>query len=178
MQGGSFMSSKNVKVNKLEKLHKNSKVNKAEMSSKNGEINEMVEKFQCPGCVNGSSVCDCKKYSIAIEQFHFFYENHCPGTRILGVRSSLILLGLPKGFNRIGDDHKDNDEYVRLFVNKNGLIYDKFNVPVWALEKDGYLFIRTFAPRLNRTFVDIHKGMKISMVPNAIDVSKFYDEMD
>ena len=56
--------------------------------------------------------------------------------------------------------------------------WDKFNIPVWAMVKDGFLFVRTYAPRTNQTFVDAIEGGTLELVPQAIDVSKFYDAMD
>jgi hypothetical protein len=56
--------------------------------------------------------------------------------------------------------------------------WDKFNVPVWALVQEGVLFVRTYCPRTNQTFVDVIEGGTLSLVPQAIDVAPFYEEMD
>ena len=51
-------------------------------------------------------------------------------------------------------------------------------MPVWAQEKDGYLFVRTWSPRINKTYVDVVKGGTMAMVPGAIDVADFKGEID
>jgi hypothetical protein len=64
--------------------------------------------------------------------------------------------------------------------------WDQFNVPVWAMEGGksgdpdhaGFLFVRTYSPRVNRMAVDVIEGGTLELVPNAIDVGKFYDKID
>jgi hypothetical protein len=55
---------------------------------------EMIEKFQCPGCVAGSSPKECKNYRLG-KSWGETCENHVIGTSILGVGH--FALGLPKG---------------------------------------------------------------------------------
>lgn len=108
-------------------------------------------------------------------------KGHRLGTMLAGVGT--FALGLPKGFCRPGF-HPDEDKVltkmnIRLWPDKDKCYsWDNLNVPVWAMEKDGYLFVRTLAPRVNICWVDVIKGGTLSMVPNAIDVSKFIDEID
>jgi len=53
------------------------------------------------------------------------------------------------------------------------------NVSVWGYEENGYLFIRVFAPRINKTWIDVIKGGTIDMLPDTvIDVKEFIDEID
>lgn len=52
------------------------------------------------------------------------------------------------------------------------------NVAVWAMEKDGFLFVRTYIPRINVGFVDVVDGGTMDMVPNAINASEFYEDID
>ena len=47
-----------------------------------------------------------------------------------------------------------------------------------AMEWDGFLFVRTVCPRVAVFFTDVIEGGNLSLVPNAIDVSKYIDEMD
>jgi hypothetical protein len=68
--------------------------------------------------------------------------------------------------------------FIRLWVSGTAPDWDRFNVPVWAMEKDGFLFVRTFAPRLDEGSVDVIEGGTLKMVPQAIDISPFIDEMD
>lgn len=139
---------------------------------------EMIEQFQCPGCVAGSDT-KCGSY----ESMGYGYATckaHVLGTFVLGVGNFAI--GLPKGFCKSGwipnTDTSLSTMSIRCWVKGKKPEYDHFNVPVWALEKDGFLFVRVYLPRVNMTIVDIIEGGTLDMVPNAIDVSKFYDEMD
>lgn len=44
--------------------------------------------------------------------------------------------------------------------------------------RDGFLFVRTFLPRINVSYVDVIEHGIMEMVPNAIDISEFIDEID
>lgn len=150
---------------------------------------QMVEEFQCPGCTCGGPKV-CERYNLERTPHGGFHcSAHSAGTFF----SSLgrIALGLPKGFCRYGRSvppshlkEKERDAWglnpmmIRLFLKENKLSWDNFNVPVWAMVKDGYLFVRTYCPRINLTYVDVVEGGTLEMAQNAIDVSKFYDEMD
>lgn len=138
------------------------------------EIIQMVEKFQCPGCVCGSDTqCGRFEWNTAM----------CVG-HVLGTFASYghFALGLPRGFCRPGFDgisELKNVIDVRFWHDPTeDMPWDKLNFPVWALELDGYLFVRTYAPRINRGTVDIIKGGTLALVPNALDVSAFYDDID
>lgn len=140
----------------------------------------MVERFQCPGCVCGSDAA-CGKF------------NWDPGwqrctSHVLGTMIGLgnkVALGLPKGFNKPGFDISIAEPvaFSRMLIRlwNDGTIphWDHLNVPVWAMESgDGYLFVRTFMPRVNMAYVDVIEGGTLAMVPNAIDVSKFESEIN
>ncbi len=77
------------------------------------------------------------------------------GTRIFPV-VGLLALGLPKGFNRIGEGKL----YFGLYPLGGELRpeWNRLNVAVWAMELDGFLFVRTYSPRVNVTRVDRHRG--------------------
>jgi hypothetical protein len=139
---------------------------------------EMIEKFQCPGCVHGSDT-KCRKFDLNTE-CGVFCENHALGTMGPGLRP--FALGLPKGFNQPGpDDSRKTNKYkigIRLWTQGTSFEWDNLNVPVWAMEEDGFLFVRTYSPRINDGFMDVIESGDLSMVPGAIDVSKFYDEID
>ena len=151
---------------------------------------EMVEKFQCSGCAAGSDT-GCGSYKQEDYGEHFTCASHCAGTSMLnGARLVSLYLGLPKGFNRIGNC-KDKTS-IRLYIMMPTDLWNHLNVPVWAMEEDGYLFVRTYCPRTDVTFVDVVKGGKISEMPlNAsaicgesklvsppIDVGTFIKEID
>lgn len=152
----------------------------------------MIREFQCPGCSCGT-YCDegCKAYeldeSYEGEKPHFFRcKGWHPGTFMGGV--GRIALGLPKGFTRVGAvDLEIMKHYLRLYESpEKRPEYDRFNIPVWAMEKDGYLLVRCYSPRSNWFYVDVIKDGKIEHASfkdgefehKAIDVGKFYDEID
>lgn len=142
---------------------------------------EMVEKFQCPGCMCGTDPKTCSAFNL--EQPYGF---HCSG-HVLGTSVNMqfhIALGLPKGFNR----PPPRDDMMRTrstIINGFGMwlagtkpSWDKLNIPVWAMVNDGYLFVRTYSPRTDRGRIDVIEGGTLDMVPQALDVSKFVDEFD
>jgi hypothetical protein len=140
---------------------------------------EMIEKFQCPGCVSGPDPKTCPGFKLD-EQYGFKCESHVLGTSING--QIHIALGMPKGFNR----PSPQDDMVRtrstlqlgLWLKGTNPAWDKLNIPVWALERDGFLFVRTYAPRTDRGRIDVLEGATLALVPQALDVSKFYEEFD
>jgi hypothetical protein len=71
-----------------------------------------------------------------------------------------------------------NQPLIRFWLKGTHPDWDNLNVPIWALEKDGYLFVRTYMPRINDSFVDVVEEGLLGLCPTAIDVSKFYDEID
>jgi hypothetical protein len=140
------------------------------MSTKRLTLVEMVERFQCPGCLHGPTPSDCDKFKLGESGC----DGHVAGTFI----SSLgrIALGLPKGFNRFGA----RDELsVRLFAEGTPL-WDHLNVPVWKMHVEGFLFVRTYLPRVNGCFVDVIQSPKElpGIMDRAIDVATFIGEVD
>lgn len=140
----------------------------------------MIEEHQCPGCFNGHSPESCRAYEPVHNEGSFRCKNWHPST-FMG-RVGRIALGLPKGFCRTGIADfagKEPPVYMRLYTSadkKNS--YDKFNVAVWAMEKNGYLYVRCYCPRVNWTFVDVIKGGKLDLAPGAINVGEFINEID
>lgn len=147
---------------------------------------EMISEFQCSGCVNGGDPTTCGSFNLEEQDDAFYCSKHCMGT----MRGDLIkiALGLPKGFNREGF------LTIRLYLKMPPTpIWNHLNVPVWAMEKDGYLFVKTFLPRINKVFIDVIKGVKIKDINasrdatsgksrltkyETINVTDFYDEID
>jgi len=147
---------------------------------------EMVEEFQCPGCVCGSDT-GCGKFDLYEGDGWVRCAGQVPGTSMVGVGS--FYLGMPRGFNRVGmrseaayrrcDTHPDRSTNIRLFPSAEiRFFWDKFNIAVWAMEKGGYLFVRTYSPRINDAKIDVIKGGTMALVPGAIDVGEFVDEID
>lgn len=46
------------------------------------------------------------------------------------------------------------------------------------MEQDGHLFVRTYSPRIDATFVDVIKGGTLALVPDAVNVGDFIGEID
>lgn len=139
-------------------------------------MKELVEEFQCPGCVSGSDT-NCGSYNYGQRELRCV--SHVLGTQFgLG---NVIALGMPKGFNKPGfreDGQARNRMDIRLWEKGTHPDWERLNVPVWAMEKDDFLFVRTFAPRVNCTWVDIVEGGSLELCPNAIDVAEFINEID
>ncbi|MBU8901707.1 MAG: hypothetical protein KOO69_03120 [Victivallales bacterium] len=137
---------------------------------------EFVVKFQCPGCVCGMNI-DCGAFT-------YDYEDHCCTAHVLGTSLGVgnnFALGMPKGFNKPGsrEDHSTRNRMsIRLWHVPTCPEWDKLNIPVWALEQEGFLFVRTFAPRINHSWVDVIEGGILGLCPNAINVAEFLDEID
>lgn len=141
---------------------------------------QMIEEFQCPGCLSGKDT-KCGNFKLIDDEGCFYCDSHSPATYTPSFGK--FVLGLPKGFSRLGFYEKiPNMSYIRLWNDSRNpnlkKHWNKLNVPVWALVKDGYLFVRTYAPRNNWVWVDVVKDGTLELVPGAIDISEFYNEMD
>jgi len=143
-------------------------------------MKRLVERFICPGCVAGCNT-SCGKYKEP--NGYNGCESHVVGT--IGIPyPGNFALGLPRGFNRTGwcpmKDKTHNKMVIRVWpdVSSTALLWDNLNVPVWAMEEDGFLFVRTYMPRTNNTAVDVVEGGTLEIVPGAINVGEFIDEID
>lgn len=142
---------------------------------------ELIEKFQCTGCVAGPNPKSCESYKPSKNPAFVQCEGHVLGTIIAGIGN--FALGLPKGFCRPGwdftNDRPASKMAIRLWPTPPpATMWDYLNVPVWALVKDGFLFVRTYSPRTNTPFVDVIEGGTLDLVPNALNVETFYDDID
>lgn len=135
--------------------------------------NKLIEEFQCPGCVSGHNT-KCGSFKLDKPMPGAFRCGaHVPGTMMFP--GGAVAIGLPRGFNKVGVGKMS----IRFYDKGAPPIYDNLNVPVWAMEVDGYLFVRVYSPRINATYVDVIEGATIAeFCPNAIDVGKFVDEID
>ena len=137
---------------------------------------KMIEEFQCPGCVCGHNI-ECERFLLQETNGYFWCDGHVPGTRLLGSRSPRMCIGLPRGFCRFSE--KDpREQIMRLWVNGSNPKWDNLNIAVWAMEWNGYLFVRTYMPRVDISVVDVVKNGTLEMIPNAIDVSEFWDSIE
>jgi hypothetical protein len=138
----------------------------------------MVEAFQCPGCVAGMNI-KCGAFDLEVDGGMFRCNGHCAGTVFAGpMGATTIVLGLPRGFHRLGPQAHSKTPKMRLWVKGSRPDWDKYNVPVWAMEKDGFLFVRTFMPRNNYPMIDVIEGGTLDMCPGAINVGEFYEEIE
>jgi hypothetical protein len=122
-------------------------------------------------------------------------KRHVLGTWMPPIGS--IALGLPKGFNRAGYEFKGGDApakrnrmLIRLWVKGTQPDWDNCNVPVWAMNGEasedddhhGFLFVRTYMPRVDRSCVDVIEDCDVKAVLDlglgTLDVGTFYDEID
>lgn len=161
-----------------------------EPEDKKQEKTDMVSKFLCPGCTCGNDPSSCHWFRLKEEaDGDFACSGHSAGTFVSGI--GRVALGLPKGFCRYGGavppSHLEDDKsdrlnmklmHIRLYLSGETVGYNHLNVPVWAMVEDGYLFVRAFSPRVNGTCVDVIKGGTLDLVPQAIDVSRFVNEID
>lgn len=145
---------------------------------------ELIEEYLCPGCICGSGT-DCGNHKRP--DGYTGCATHVLGTSILGVGS--LALGMPKGFNRPGLREPMSPKpgaarsrsmmCIRVWTDGEKPDWNHLNVPVWAMEKDGILFARTYSPRIEWSAVDVIDGLKIDDCPaGTIDVGAFYDEID
>lgn len=144
------------------------------------DLKPFVERFQCPGCLRGSDTA-CGAYVISGGGYGPSCGAHRLGT--LMMPAGMIALGLPKGFSKPGLDEDDKPlatrMRIRFWSHGEAPEWDHLNVPVWALEQEGFLFVRTYCPRINVAYVDvIEGGTRAELCPQAVNVADFYNEID
>lgn len=121
-------------------------------------MDELIEQYQCPGCVCGSDT-ECGKYEF--DEGNNNCKGHCIGTMVSGGVGK-ILLGFPKGFSRIGFDTNIKPWFYK---NVNDFQYDKFNIPVWKHKtKEGHILVKGLMPRLNQTFLQVFSSGDIDKI--------------
>jgi hypothetical protein len=67
---------------------------------------------------------------------------------------------------------------IRVWPTGSKPDWDWLNVPVWALEREGFLFVRTAQPRIGEWAADVIESGTASMCPQAINVTDRYEEYD
>lgn len=148
---------------------------------------DLVERFQCPGCVAGPNPATCPAYRPDDDASGGFVQcaGHVPGTRFGLGPNSLVALGLPRGFNKVGMRHPRHPgeppppPNIRLWTAGHDPGWNHLNVPVWGYEEDGFLYVRTFLPRLGEHYVDVIEGGRFADLPaGVIDVAAFRTEID
>ena len=149
------------------------------------KVKAMVHEYQCPGCWHGSSPATCEKFELTEisgipgSDSCFRCEGYCSGFRKANVGA--MRLGFPKGFNHIGltrVQSGDKDHKQERLWPEGAPGWDQFNIPVWARIVGGVLFVRTYCPRINFTYVDVIAESEIGIPEGGTDISEFIDEMD
>lgn len=107
-------------------------------------VKNAVKDLQCVGCMSGENMSCFGKADYGVG-----CGNHLSGTYLMP--HGKIFLGVPKGFNRLGEFTSMKPEIFEAYKEH----YNMFNIPVWKLYKDGYTFVRGIMPRLNQPFLHI-----------------------
>jgi hypothetical protein len=135
------------------------------------KIKKVVEEYQCLGCVCGSNIDCYKKHKHGIQ-----CSKHIAGTMLMP-HIGTIFLGLPTGFNRLG---QTKETKISIFENfKDGWGYNKFNVPVWKhLDKYRNTLVRGISPRINMPWIHIFLGNVLSEIECLEITQEDINEMD
>jgi hypothetical protein len=141
---------------------------------------EMIHKFQCPGCAHGYNPRECEKFKYEDDGYAFRCTSHTPGT--FASEIGCIQLGLPKGFNRVRSyDLSDTTTKISLFESIAECSWNYLHLPVWAMEEDGFLFVRVYMPRIDTTKIAVIAGATISQLPTILcptDMAAKLSEID
>lgn len=138
-----------------------------------------IREYQCPGCSYGCDPETCTEYQLCEDGEGFQCAKHYPST--IMYPGGKICLGLPTGFNHINEAPGQSHYPYYIRIHTKLPTWNKLNLPVWAMEKDGALFVRTYSPRVGREHVDVILGGKFAEIPtelHPIDVTEFVGEMD
>jgi hypothetical protein len=116
----------------------------------NNEMLKLRKIYQCHGCLTGPKEGCFKTAKAGIG-----CDNHYPGTMVSN--EGTIFVGLPKGFNRLGDSRTIRVSiFESIEQQQSHWPYDKFNVPVWKYKNAaGDIIIRGLCPRINQGFIHV-----------------------
>lgn len=136
-------------------------------------IKKVIEEYQCLGCVCG---CDISCFEKNENEGIGCGKHHAGTIMFPGVGN--IFLGMPKGFNRLGEYTKLKPNIYETFEGSTWK-YDTWNVPVWKhLNKNGHTLVRGIMPRKNEPFLHIFLENCIDKI-NCIEISEdMINEMD
>ena len=116
------------------------------------QISKEVKCYQCPGCMGHGDSNNC---FVGSKEKSISCQKHSPGTFASGIGK--FFLGMPKGFNRIGDQKEFELEIFKTQKDQETeWAYNCFNIPAWKHKNEkGHIFIRGYCPRVNKGFVHI-----------------------
>lgn len=130
---------------------------------------DLVNEYQCPGCVNGTDTATCRLLEMAVDGC----AKHTAGT--MGNGGSFAL-GVPKGFNRFGPSPLRR---IDVYTSYTSLLSHAPNVktiyslPVWKhLDKQGNTIIRWFSPRTNCGWSTVIAGDCRAELPTAVEITQ------
>lgn len=114
-------------------------------------IKNAIKEYQCSGCgIGGGNNLSCFQPN---ENGGVGCGKHSAVTYIQNI--GCVLLGMSKGFNRLGAFEKMRPKIFETYENSNWE-YDIWNIPVWKyLSKDGHTFVRGLIPRRNEPFIHV-----------------------
>lgn len=113
------------------------------------QIKDAIESYQCSGCISGSDISCFKKNDTGGTGC----GSHMAGTIISGIGN--IFLGMPKGFNRLGEYKKLKPNIYQKFEDSDWK-YNMWNIPCWKYKnEEGHTFVRGIMPRRNEPFIHI-----------------------
>ncbi len=135
------------------------------------KIEKAVKEYQCSGCIKGPfETCFAKSQYDGVG-----CDNHVAATYITP-NMGQIFLGMPNGFNRLGQNSKTKIlifEKFENFVNPNGYVgYSKFMVPTWKyLNENGHTLVRVYMPRINNSCIHVFLENTLDKI-NCIEITK------
>ena len=132
-------------------------------------MKDLIEEYQCPGCVYGSDR-ECGSYKKSDTEA---CGSHCAGTSASGI--GRFFLGMPKGFNRLGSE----DLKIWIYKHTDDFDYDCFNIPVWKYKNsEKHIIVKGLMPRLNQTFLQIFQLGNIDKINAFLVTDEFLKTID
>ena len=151
---------------------------------------EIIERFICSGCICGSNTScgnfftERKTDRITIVRAKGC-ANHLTGTSMFcGGQIIRFAPRMPVGFSKSKnidgefENRFDIEVYTKDEIDEFKLELNYLNIPVWAMEEDGFLFVRIYSPRINLGRIAIVEDGTMDLVPEALDVKEFQSEID
>lgn len=123
---------------------------------------EIVEKYQCKGCVKGNGFGNCY---MASSNDSISCNSHKTDTVEFLIGN--IHPGLPIGFREFGDQKKLKVNIYSEFKN----IYDKKRIPIWKfLHENTNTIVKCISPESNSISIDIFTKNVLNDIKNCHEV--------